>query len=75
MATDTDSAVVIANDAGVTVTAGVVFGAAKVAVTMAFALIVTLQVSVDAVVHPDQEVNVSLPEVAGAVTVTAVPEL
>jgi hypothetical protein len=45
------------------------------AVTVVFALKVTLQVTVLAVVHPLQEVNVLLPDVAGAVRVTAVAEL
>jgi hypothetical protein len=43
--------------------------------TVVLAFKVTLQVTVLAVVHPLQEVNVLLPDVAGAVSVTAVPEL
>ena len=39
------------------------------------ALIVTLQVTVFAVVHPDHALKLWLPAVVGAVTVTAAPEL
>jgi hypothetical protein len=35
----------------------------------------TVQIAAVAVVHPVHEENVLLPEVAGAVSVTAVPEL
>jgi hypothetical protein len=42
---------------------------------VAFALIVTLQVTVLAVVQPLQDEKTLVPEVAGAVSVTAVPEL
>ena len=62
-------------EAGVTVTVGVVFGAAKVAVIVVFELIVTWHVTVAAVVHPVHEEKVLLPACGGAVTVTAVPEL
>jgi hypothetical protein len=40
-----------------------------------FALTVTLQVTVFVVVHPDHALKLWLPAVAGAVTVTAVPDL
>ena len=73
--TESDCAVVIENVAGVTVTVGVVFGEAKVAVTVVLALIVTWQTAVAAVVHPAHEEKVLLPAFAGAVTVTTVPEL
>jgi hypothetical protein len=73
--TDKACAVVMEKEAGVTVTVGVVFGAAKVAVTVVFALRVTWQVTVDEVVHPAHEAKVLFPAVAGAVTVTVVPEL
>ncbi|HTV65784.1 MAG TPA: hypothetical protein VMD98_09275 [Bryocella sp.] len=45
------------------------------AVTVVFALIVTLQDVPVAVVHPDQDEKELLPDVAGAVSVTDVPEL
>ena len=45
-ATERACAVVMVNEDGVTVTVGVVFGEAKVAVTVVFALIVTWQVTV-----------------------------
>jgi hypothetical protein len=73
--TDRDWAVVMENEAGVTVTVGVVFGAAKVAVTVEFALMVTWQATVAVAVHPAQEAKVLLPAAAGAVIVTAVPAL
>jgi hypothetical protein len=40
-----------------------------------FDVSVTVQVVVEAVVHPVHEANVFAPEVAGAVNVTVVPEL
>jgi hypothetical protein len=50
-------------------------GEVYVAVTVVLALIVTLHAEVCAVVHPDHEVKVCDPEVAGAVIVTVVPAL
>jgi hypothetical protein len=47
----------------------------KLAVTVALAFITTVQVTVLAVVHPDHEVKVLLPELEGAVSVTVVPAL
>ena len=44
------------------------------AVTVVLAFTVTLQVTVLAVVHPVHELKVLAPEVAGAVSVTDVPE-
>jgi hypothetical protein len=44
------------------------------AVTVVLALIVTVQVSPLVLVHPVHEVKASPPEVAGAVSVTVVPE-
>jgi hypothetical protein len=45
------------------------------AVTVALPLIVTLHISPLALVHPVHEEKVLLPVVAGAVSVTDVPEL
>ena len=56
---------------GVTVIAGEL----KVAVTVEFAFMVMLHVTVVALVQPDHEPNVFAPAVVGAVTVTAVPAL
>jgi hypothetical protein len=50
-------------------------GAVKEATMVVFAFNVTLQVTVVAEVHPDQELNVWEPAFAGAVTVTAAPAL
>jgi hypothetical protein len=44
-------------------------------VTVVLAINVTLQVAVLVVVHPDHAENLLEPAVAGAVRVTAVPEL
>jgi hypothetical protein len=53
----------------------VIVGEVKAAVTVMLAFIVTLQVTVVADVHPDQEVKVWDPAVAGAEIVTAAPAL
>jgi len=50
-------------------------GEVKAAVTVVLAFIVTLQVTVVADVHPDQEVKLWDPAVAGAEIVTAAPAL
>jgi hypothetical protein len=56
---------------GVTVNEGELY----LAVTVVLALIATVQVTVVVVAHPVHEAKVLLPEVAGAVSVTDVPEL
>ena len=50
-------------------------GGAYVAVTVVLAVMVTLQVTVLAVVQPDHEAKLLPPAVAGAVKTTAAPEL
>jgi len=50
-------------------------GPSYAAVTVVLAFIVTVQVAVLVEVHPPQDEKVSLPEVAGAVSVTVAPEL
>jgi hypothetical protein len=61
---------------GDTVTIGVeIAGAAKAAVTAAFAFIVTVHTAAFTVVQPDHTEKELIPIVGGAVSVTDVPEL
>jgi len=53
----------------------VMVGEVKAAVTVVLAFIVTLQVTVVADVHPDHELKLLFPAVAGAPKTIVVPEL